>query len=167
MGCNGFWFGYQTLQCLKGIIRVNRAVIFELAVFLLLSLFWINRFTTTTTTINIALNNHFRPTAFPPPQPQPPLNKPRHPHPFTHNRQHLHTTNIASPSSPKRRHLCAGSGEIRSNGIAAGGCGGLLTVQGVRIKRLGDFHNVRSPRRVGGQRSEVRDRRPNRVSPAL
>ena len=88
-------------QCLKGIIRVNRAVIFELAVFLLLSLFWINRFTTASTTTNIALNNRFRPTAFPPPQPHPPLNTPRHPQPFTHNRQHLHTTNIASPSSPQ------------------------------------------------------------------
>ena len=75
-------------QCLKGIIRVNWAVIFELAVFLLLSLFWTNRFITTITTTNISPNNRFRPTAFPSPQPHPPLDKPRHPRPFTHNRQH-------------------------------------------------------------------------------
>ena len=86
-------------RCLKGIIHVIQAVIFELAIILLLSLFWINRFITTITTTNISLNNRFRPTAFPSPQPHPPLNKPRHPHPFTHNRQHLHTTNIASLAS--------------------------------------------------------------------
>ena len=39
-------------------------------------------------------------------------------------------------------------------------------VRGQRC-RVDDFHNVRSPRRVRGQRSEVRDRRTNSVSPAL
>ncbi len=37
-------------RCLEGIIRVNRAVIFEVAVFLLLSLFWTNHISTTITT---------------------------------------------------------------------------------------------------------------------
>ena len=68
-------------QCLKGIIRVNRAVIFEVAIFLLLSLFWTNHQPQhQPPPPTLPSNNRFRPTAFPPPQPHAPLNKPRHPH---------------------------------------------------------------------------------------
>ena len=93
----------------KGNYSCNRAVIFEVAVFLLLSLFWTNHnanhqtpspqcqppitFCTTTTTTTCST------TAFQRPQPHPHLNKPRHPHHFTHNRQHRHTTFSTPPTT--------------------------------------------------------------------
>ena len=142
-------------RCLKGIIRVTRAVIFEVAVFLLLSLFWTNHqppspprqppTTISTTAFTTTTSPH---------------------HPLIHISPNKPTTNnIASPSSPKRRHLCAGHGESASNSGAA------QTEPEVSSPcRVVDFNHVRSVQAspeirikttegaepAGGQRSEVK-----------
>ena len=83
-------------RCRKGIIRVTGLCIFELAVILLLSLFWNNRISTTTTASQ----------------------QPRHPH-------HSTNSNISSPPSPqrttshlhlhKRRHLINGNSVLNEH----------------------------------------------------
>ena len=120
----------------KGNYSCNRAVIFEVAIFLLLSLFWTNH-----------NSNHQLPSTFS--NHQLPSISPNTP---TMN-------NIASPSSQKRHHLCASRGEIRSNGIAANRREGFPR----RSDQDRCFHA--RPLAAQGQRSEVRDQRPNRVSP--
>ena len=132
----------------------NRAVIFEVAVFLLLSLFWTNHnanhqppspqrqppttFSTTTPTTNHLLHhaNHQLPS------PQPPSQQPHHsslPSPQRTTSPHLHLR--------KRCHLCASHGEFPTNSIYANRCGGSLV--GARAGdfthvRVGDFTHVRS-----------------------
>ena len=95
-------------RCLKGIIRVNRAVIFELAIFLLLSLFWTNHQPQRQPPPppTSPSNNRFRPTTFPPPQPHAPLNKPHHPHHLNHNANHNYANHLTTfPATPTTDHL--------------------------------------------------------------
>ena len=155
----------------------------------MLLLFWINRFITTITTTNISLNNCFRPTAFPSPQPHPPLKQttppsPLYPQPST-SPHHRHRLTFISSNAAIFAPAAERSDQTASLQADAGVCSPCRVfgsrdsvipatsalraeseVRGQRC-RVDDFHNVRSPRRVRGQRSEVRDRRPNRVSPAL
>ena len=103
-------------RCLKGIIRVIRAVIFEVAIFLLLSLFWTNhqpQHQPSTTASQqppppptSLSNNRFRPTVLPPPQPHAPLNKPRHPHHLNHNANHNYANHLTTfPATSTTDHL--------------------------------------------------------------
>jgi len=117
-------------RCLKGIIRVNRAVIFELAIFLLLSLFWTNH----------------QPQRQPPPTSLSTTASQQPPQPST-SPHHKHRLTFVSETTPSLR-------QQRRDPIKRHRC---RQRQGFSRRAASMISNTsaRSPGRVEGQRGSV------------